>query len=107
VSKEIGKFYQIRNNGIKPLGIMKSNAKSTETDIETNLLLLQGNKRVYKGSKKSHGYGGYFPQPSLLLPGLAYNQLAQFKKSKRNVGNGTGLSGRRQRIRNKLQHTTW
>jgi hypothetical protein len=36
--------------------------------------------------------------------GLAYNQVAQFKKQ-RNVGNGTGLSCRRQRI-NKLNYST-
>jgi hypothetical protein len=35
---------------------------------------------------------------SFIIISLAYNQLAQFK-SKRNVGNGTRLSCRRQRIK--------
>jgi hypothetical protein len=38
--------------------------------------------------------------------GLAYNQLAQFKKQKK-CWKWARLSCRRQRINDKLQHTTW
>jgi hypothetical protein len=43
-----------------------------------------------KVGKKSGRYGGYFFHAAavLLLFSLAYNQLAEFKKSKRNVRMG-------------------
>jgi hypothetical protein len=49
-----------------------------------------------------------FPaQPQFYYSGLAYNQLGQFKKQKKKCWKWDWLSGRRQGIRNKLQHTTW
>jgi hypothetical protein len=81
-----------------------------DIDMETNLLLLQSYTEAKEFEKaESDGYGGCFSAAAQFYyySGLAYNQLAQFKKGKRNVGNGTRLSCRRQRINDKLQHTTW
>jgi hypothetical protein len=86
--------------------LRKSNAKSMDIDMETNLLSFQS--KMKKELKKRWIWWMFFLQPQFYYySGLAYNQLAQFKKSKRNVGNGARLSCRRQRINDKLQHTTW
>jgi hypothetical protein len=74
------------------------------------LLLLQSytEAKEFEKVKKAMDMVDVFPsQPQFYYySGLAYNQLAQFKRQ-RNVGNGTRLSCRRQRINDKLQHTTW
>jgi hypothetical protein len=43
--------------------LRKSNAKSMDIDMETNLLLLQSytEAKEFESSKKSDGYGGCFP----------------------------------------------
>jgi hypothetical protein len=41
VTKEIGKFYQNKNNGIQPLGITKNRMLKYGYRYGTNLLLLQ------------------------------------------------------------------
>ncbi|WP_339919234.1 tetratricopeptide repeat protein [uncultured Flavobacterium sp.] len=88
VSKEIGKFYHNKKQWDKAIGYYeKANAKSTETDIETNLLLLQAyteTKEFTKAVKKAMDMVDIFPaQPQFYYySGLAFNQLSQFKKAK-------------------------
>jgi hypothetical protein len=109
VTKEIGKFYQNKTMEYSHWVLRKSNAKSMDIDMETNLLLLQSYteaKEFEKAVKKAMDMVDVSSAALYYYSGLAYNQLAQFK-SKRNVGNGTRLSCRRQRINDKLQHTTW
>jgi hypothetical protein len=60
-----------------------------------------------KKQQKSDGYGGCFPsQPQFYYSGLAYINWHNLKKSKRKEM-GLDYLGRRQRINDKLQHTTW
>jgi tetratricopeptide (TPR) repeat protein len=88
VTKEIGKFYQNKKQWSTAIGYYeKSNAKSTAIDMETNLLLLQSyteTKEFDKVVKKAMDMVDVFPsQPQFYYySGLAYNQLAQFKKAK-------------------------
>jgi hypothetical protein len=85
VTKEIGSFIKIKNNGIQPLDI--KNAKNMDIDMERNFFEADTDKKRW--------IWWMFPRSQFYYySGLAYNQLAQFK-SKRNVGNGTGLSCRR------------
>lgn len=88
VAKEIGKFFQNKKQWSKAIGYYeKANAKSTETDMETNLLLLQAYteaKEFTKAAKKATDMVDVFPaQPQFYYySGLANNQLLQFKKAK-------------------------
>jgi tetratricopeptide (TPR) repeat protein len=88
VTKEIGKFYQNKKQWNTAIGYYeKSNAKSMDIDMETNLLLLQSYteaKEFEKAVKKAMDMVDVFPsQPQFYYySGLAYNQLAQFKKAK-------------------------
>jgi tetratricopeptide (TPR) repeat protein len=87
VAKEIGKFYQNKKQWYKAIGYYeKAIAKSTEIDIETNLLLLQSyteTKEFIKAAKKASDMVDVFPaQPQFYYySGLAYNQLGQFKRA--------------------------
>jgi hypothetical protein len=48
--------------------LRKSNAKSMDIDMETNLLLLQSyGKRVWKAVKKAMDMVDVFPQPSFII----------------------------------------
>jgi hypothetical protein len=63
VTKEIGKFYQNKKQWNTAIGYYeKSNAKSMDIDMETNLLCFNRIRRQksLKNSKKSDGYGGCF-----------------------------------------------
>jgi hypothetical protein len=64
--------------------LRKSNAKNMDIDMERTLLQSYTGKEFEK-QQKSDGYGGCFPsQPQFYYySGLAYNQLAQFKKQKK------------------------
>jgi tetratricopeptide (TPR) repeat protein len=87
VAKEIGKFYQTKQQWNKAVVYYeKANAKSTEVDMETNLLLLQAyteTKEFDKAANRAVEMVEMFPaQPQFYYySGLAYNQLSQFKKA--------------------------
>lgn len=88
VAKEIGKFYHNKkqwDKAIKYYGIAIK--KSTETDIETNLLWLEAStqfKQFESVAKKATEMVELFPSTPQFYyyAGLAYNQLRQFKKAK-------------------------
>lgn len=88
VAKEIGKFYHNKKQWDRAIGYYdKAISKSTETDIETNLLLFQAYAETQQFellSKRAINMVDLFPtQPQFYYySGLAYNQLKQFKKAK-------------------------
>ncbi|WP_413999701.1 tetratricopeptide repeat protein [Flavobacterium sp. W1B] len=88
VAKEIGKFYHNKKQWDKAIGYYdKAILKGAETDIETNLLLLQAyteTKKFELLNKKAMDMVELFPtQPQFYYySGLGYNQLKQFKKAK-------------------------
>ncbi len=88
VAKEIGKFYHNKKQWDKAiLYYEKAVSKSADTDIETNILLLQVYIEVKKYDlliKKGTEMVEVFPsQPQFYLyAGLGYNQLKQYKKAK-------------------------
>lgn len=88
VAKEIGKFYHNKKQWDKAiLYYEKAVSKSADTDIETNILLLQVYTEVKKYDlliKKGTEMVEVFPsQPQFYLyAGLGYNQLKQYKKAK-------------------------
>jgi hypothetical protein len=83
VTKEIGSFIKIKKQWNSHWVYEKSNAKSMDIDMETNLLLLQSytRQKSLKAVKKRWIWW-MFSFAACLLFGLAYNQLAQFKKAK-------------------------
>ncbi len=88
VAKEIGKFYHNKKQWDKALLYYeKAVGKSSEIDIETNILLLQIYTEVKKFDllvKKGTEMVEVFPsQPQFYFySGLGYNQLKQYKKGK-------------------------
>jgi hypothetical protein len=61
--KEIGKFYQNKKQWNAIGYYEKSNAKSMDIDMETNLLCFNRTEaKEFESSKKSDGYGGCFPR---------------------------------------------
>lgn len=88
VAKEIGKFYHNKRQWDKAiLYYEKALSKSANTDIETNILLLQVYTEVKKYDvliKKGTEMVEVFPtQPQFYLyAGLGNNQLKQYKKAK-------------------------
>jgi hypothetical protein len=85
--KEIGKFYQNKKQWNKTIGyIEKAMLKIRRRILKQIYFCFKHIQRqkFEKAAKKSHGYGGCFPaQPQFYYSGLAYNQLAQFKKQKK------------------------
>jgi hypothetical protein len=81
VTKEIGKFYQNKNNG-QPLGITKNRMLKVWISIWRRICFFQSYTEKSLKSRKSDGYGGCFPRSRSLL--LFSTIKATFKK-KRNV----------------------
>jgi tetratricopeptide (TPR) repeat protein len=87
VAKEIGKFYQTKKQWDIAVSYYElANKKSSEVDIETNLLLLQTyteTKEFEKLTKNAAEMIDVFPaQPQFYYyAGLGCNQLTQFKKA--------------------------
>lgn len=88
VAKEVGKFYQTKKQWESAVRYYElANKKSSDVDIETNLLLLQAyteTKQFEKLTKNATEMIDVFPtQPQFYYyAGLGSNQLAQFKKAK-------------------------
>jgi hypothetical protein len=67
--------------------------------------IVYGGKEFEKAAKKQWIWMFSFRLSFIIIPVYTINW--HNLKGKRNVGNGTRLSCRRQRINDKLQHTTW
>ena len=86
VAKEIGKFYYSKANWEKAIKYLEIHLKSTEDDVETQLLLMQSyteNQQFEALAKKSDNLTQLFPtQPQFYYyAGLANNQLKFYKKA--------------------------
>ncbi len=84
VAKEIGKFYYVKSNWDKAIKYFEMHLKSTNEDIETQLLLLQAltEKKQYDvAAKRAVEWTELFPtQPEFYYyAGLANNQLTNYK----------------------------
>lgn len=84
VAKEIGKFYYVKSNWDKAIKYFEMHLKSTNDDIETQLLLLQSlneKKQHEVLAKKALEWTELFPtQPEFYYyAGLANNQLTNYK----------------------------
>ncbi len=93
VAKEIGKFYQTKNDYPKAIKFYELDLKSNPDDVESNLLLLE----MYKMNKsfalilqKSNTLIDLYPlQPQFYYyNGLANNQLKNFTKAKEQLLSG-------------------
>lgn len=87
VAKEIGKFFQSKNDFIQAKAYYEMNLSSNPTDLETALLLFQIYVKLEDFdalAKKSEEMTELFPsQPDLYyFAGLANNQLKKFGKAK-------------------------
>jgi hypothetical protein len=86
VTKEIGKFYQNKKQWNTAIGYYENRMLKVWISIWRRICFCFNRIRRQKSlkRKKSDGYGGCFPsQPQFYYySGLAYNQLAQFKKAK-------------------------
>lgn len=87
VAKEIGKFYQAKNNFIKATKYYEMHLKGTNDDVETISLLLEcyrQNNDFQKMATFSEEQTQLFPtQPDFYFyNGLANNNLNKFKKAK-------------------------
>lgn len=84
VAKEIGKFYYVKSNWDKAIKYFEMHLKSTNDDIEAQLLLLQSlneKKQHEVLAKKALEWTELFPtQPEFYYyAGLANNQLTNYK----------------------------
>jgi tetratricopeptide (TPR) repeat protein len=87
VAKEIGKFYQSKNEWGKAIKYYEMQLKTINDDMETILLLMQAyteNSQFDKLAKETEEQMQLFPtQPQLYYyNGLANNQLMNYKKAK-------------------------
>jgi tetratricopeptide (TPR) repeat protein len=86
VAKEIGKFYYAKANWEKAIKYFEMHLKSSEEDVETQILLLQAyteTKQFDIIAKKADNLTQLYPtQPQFYYyTGLAFNQLGNFKKA--------------------------
>ncbi len=93
VAKEIGKFFQTKNDWENAIKYYELDAKTNENDLETTFLLLEAytqKKQFDTVAKKSDAMIELFPlQPQLYYySGLAQNQLKNFKKAKEILESG-------------------
>ena len=87
VAKEIGKFYQKKQDFAKAIRFYELELKTTENDIETNILLLDmysKNKNYDLILEKSNALIELFPlQPQYYYyAGLAHNQMLKYSQAK-------------------------
>jgi tetratricopeptide (TPR) repeat protein len=93
VAKEIGKFFQIKQNWAKAIQYYELDAKTNASDLETSSLLMEcyAQSNLFEVlSKKADAVAELFPlQPEpYLYAGLANNQLKNFKKAKEMLQTG-------------------
>ena len=86
MAKEIGKFYYAKANWEKAIKYFEMHLKSSEEDVETQILLLQAHTEIKQFdiiAKKADNLTQLFPtQPQFYYyAGLALNQLGNFKKA--------------------------
>ncbi len=93
VAKEIGKFFQNKQNWAKAIQYYELDAKTNPIDLETGTLLMEcyAQNNVFELlDKKANAIAELFPlQPEpYLYGGLANNQLKNFKKAKQMLQTG-------------------